>query len=123
MCCRTRELAAKYEDYLYDELAERTVKDPISIRLLAHVGVEGDPTKKTAHWPKEREKVDLGTIKLDRVVQSDAENQRHIIYDPIPRVDGVEASDDYLLDMRAAAYVISGKTRRAAPKACLATLT
>lgn len=39
--------------------------------------------------------------------------QKHIIFDPIPRVEGVEASDDPLLEMRASIYLVSGKQRRA----------
>jgi len=34
--------------------------------------------------------------------------------DPIPRVDGIEASADPLLELRAAVYLISGRRRRAA---------
>jgi catalase len=37
-----------------------------------------------------------------------------VIFDPIPRVEGVEASDDPLLEMRAAVYLVSGRGRRAA---------
>jgi catalase len=40
--------------------------------------------------------------------------QKHIIFDPIPRVDGIEPSDDPLLELRAAIYLISGRRRRAA---------
>jgi catalase len=40
--------------------------------------------------------------------------QKKIIFDPIPRVEGVEPSDDPLLEVRASVYLISGKQRRAA---------
>jgi len=39
-----------------------------------------------------------------------------IIFDPIPRVDGIDASDDPLLELRAV-YLLSGRRRRAAPEA------
>ena len=39
--------------------------------------------------------------------------QQHIIFDPIPRVDGIEPSDDPLLDPRATVYLMSGRRRRA----------
>ncbi len=47
------------------------------------------------------------------VADSDAE-QRRIIFDPIPRVDGIEASADPLFQPRADLYLLSGRRRRAA---------
>jgi catalase len=40
--------------------------------------------------------------------------QRRIIFDPIPRVDGIEASADPLFQPRADLYLLSGRRRRAA---------
>ena len=40
--------------------------------------------------------------------------QKHIIFDPIPRVDGIEASGDPLLELRAAIYLL----QRQAPSCC-----
>ena len=48
--------------------------------------------------------------------------QQRIIFDPIPRIDGIEPSDDPLLELRAAIYLISGRRRRQAP-ASQSTLT
>jgi len=51
-------------------------------------------------------------------VVSDSEaQQRQIIFDPIPRVDGIEPSADPLLELRAAVYLLSGRRRRQAPAA------
>ncbi len=44
----------------------------------------------------------------------DAQEQKQIIFDPIPRVDGIEPSDDPLLELRAAIYLLSGRRRRQA---------
>lgn len=44
----------------------------------------------------------------------DDETHRRIIFDPIPRVDGIEPSGDPLLDLRAAIYLLSGRRRRQA---------
>jgi catalase len=40
--------------------------------------------------------------------------QKRIIFDPIPRVDGIDPSADPLLELRAAIYLLSGRRRRAA---------
>jgi catalase len=68
----------------------------------------------TAHWPETRPVVELGKLALTGTVADDAGEQRHIIFDPIPRVDGIEASADPLLELRAAVYLISGRRRRSA---------
>ena len=51
---------------------------------------------------------------MGTVVPDNAKEQKQIIYDPIPRVEGIDTSDDPLLEMRAAIYLISGRERRAA---------
>ena len=55
----------------------------------------------------------FGAIELMSVLPSNDAEQRHIIFDPIPRVDGIESSDDPLLEARAAVYLASGRRRRA----------
>jgi len=49
-------------------------------------------------------------------VPDNAHEQKQMIFDPIPRVDGIDASDDPLLELRAAVYLLSGRRRRAAPE-------
>jgi catalase len=58
--------------------------------------------------------VDFGTLTLTAPVADDVAEQKKIIFDPIPRVEGIEASADPLLELRAAIYLISGRRRRAA---------
>jgi catalase len=63
---------------------------------------------------KDRPQVLLGMITLaERVPADDAEGRR-IVFDPIPRVEGIEPSADPLLEPRADVYVMTGKRRRAA---------
>jgi len=102
-------------DYLSKDLAKRLEAGPIGFKILAQVAEEGDVTDDaTVHWPKERPVVTLGTFKLDSLLANNEKEQKHFILDPIPRVQGVEPSDDPLLEMRAAVYLWSGKQRRAA---------
>jgi catalase len=70
----------------------------------------------TIHWPETRKLVELGTLTLTVPVADSDHEQKHIIFDPIPRVDGIEPSDDPLLELRAAIYLISGRRRRSAPE-------
>lgn len=109
--------AAKSANYLFDEIAARVAKGPIKFRLLAQLANEGDVTDDaTIHWPEDREQLELGTVTLDNPVAENAHEQKTIIFDPIPRVDGIEPSDDPLLELRAAIYLISGRKRRTAPE-------
>jgi catalase len=125
-------LKTKDKDYLFHELTERLPKGrkgKIVFHIKLQVANEGDVTDDaTVHWPEDRKLVNLGELTLDELVPGEeevkkgeveknenTEEQKKIIFDPIPRVKGVEASDDPLLELRAAIYLISGRARRAAP--------
>ncbi|WP_433974729.1 catalase family peroxidase [Tunturiibacter lichenicola] len=109
--------AAKSANYLFDEIAERIAKGPVKYRVLVQVADEGDVVDDaTIHWPEDRKLLELGTISLIAPVADDAHEQKQIIFDPIPRVEGIEPSDDPLLELRAAIYLLSGRRRRAAPE-------
>ena len=102
-------------DYHYEELAHRVKQSPIRFKVLVQVAAPGDVTDDaTVHWPEDRELVELGTIELTSVLDDSLVQQKHIIFDPIPRVDGIEPSADPLLELRAAIYLLSGRERRAA---------
>jgi catalase len=110
----TDEQGAKLEaNYHFEEIAERLAKEPVRFKVVVQVAAEGDVTDDaTVHWPESRELVELGLIELTAVAANNAAEQKHIIFDPIPRVDGIEASADPLLELRAAIYLLSGRRRR-----------
>ncbi len=58
--------------------------------------------------------LELGKITLTELVADSAREQQQIIFDPIPRVEGIEPSADPLLELRAAVYLLSGRRRRTA---------
>lgn len=109
------EAAAKGPNYLFDDLKDRVGKAPITFRVIAQLPNPGDPVNDaTEQWPEDRAQLDLGQISLTATVADDAHEQQWTIFDPIPRVDGIDPSDDPLLELRAAVYLISGRRRRAA---------
>ena len=57
----------------------------------------------------------ISVVELTALVPDNAREQQLIIFDPIPRLDGINPSEDPLLELRAAIYLISGRRRRAAP--------
>jgi len=109
--------AARSPNFLFDELAERIAKGPIVFRVLAQLANDGDTVDDaTVNWPEERTQLDLGAITLTEPVADDAHEQKQIIFDPIPRVDGIDPSADPLIELRAAVYLLSGRRRRVAPE-------
>ncbi|KAJ6475080.1 catalase related subgroup domain-containing protein [Mycena vitilis] len=109
---------SKSESYLFDELDERIAQGPITFHLLVQIANEGDVTNDvTVHWPKDRATLNLGKLTLTTIVADNAHEQKKILFDPIPRIKGIEESDDPLFEFRAALYLISGRRRRAAPDA------
>lgn len=111
-------LATKRPNYLFDDIAARAGAAPVRFHVVAQLANEGDTVDDaTIHWPEDRDLIDLGTIELTRFVPDSAAEQRQIIFDPIPRVDGINASADPLLELRAAIYLMAGRRRRAASAA------
>lgn len=103
-------------DFLQKELQETLAKgEKIGFKLVAQVAEEGDNVNDaTVHWPAERKVVELGSVTLEGVVEDHLAESKKLIFDPVPRVEGIEPSDDPLFEMRAAVYLMSGRQRRAA---------
>jgi len=109
------QVAALSANYHFDEIASRVGNGPVRFKILVQIAAPGDVTDDaTSHWPESRELIELGTVELQAVVADTPAQQQHIIFDPIPRVDGIEPSADPLLELRAAIYLLSGRERRAA---------
>jgi catalase len=109
--------AAKGPNYLFDEIEARIAKGPVELKVVVQLAEDGDAVHDvTAHWPETRKLVELGQLTFSGLVANEAHEQKNIIFDPIPRVDGIEPSEDPLLELRAAVYLLSGRRRRAAPE-------
>ncbi len=112
---RSDETSRRDPNFLFDELKQHIAAKPITFEIRVQLAQPGDVVDDaTVDWPESREQTLLGTLTLDALVPDDVAAQKQIIFDPIPRVDGIEPSDDPLLELRAALYLISGRRRRAA---------
>ena len=101
--------------YHIDEIGERVKGAPVRFKLVVQLAAEGDAhDDATVRWPESRPLLELGVIELTRLVADNATEQKHIIFDPIPRTEGIEPTADPLFELRAAIYLISGRRRRAA---------
>ena len=109
--------AAQSPDFLFEEIKERVAKQPVRFRIVVQSAEDGDITDDaTVRWPEDRALLTFGEISLTEITPNNATEQQHIIFDPIPRVDGIEASADPLFEPRANIYLLSGRRRRAAER-------
>jgi catalase len=70
----------------------------------------------TAVWPEDRPQVQFGTLTITERIDELAPDNRKVIFDPVPRVDGIESAGDPLTQVRSDIYLLSGRRRRAATK-------
>ncbi len=99
-------------DFLMDELPERLRRRPVTFHLKAQLATAGDATNDpTRPWPEDRKVVDLGVLTIDKAVANSAEAQKTLLFLPGQLTDGIEASDDPLIDVRDAAYPLSFSRR------------
>jgi catalase len=109
--------AAESPSYLFDEIVERIAKGPVASCILVQLAAPEDIVDDaTVQWPEGRRQVEFGRIELTGVMPNNAAEQRHITFDPIARVDGIDVSGDPLLEPRADVYLASGRRRRSAPQ-------
>jgi catalase len=109
------QVAALSPNYHFEEIVKRVDQAPIRFKVLVQVAaLEDIDDDATIHWPETRELFELGTIELTSVLSDNPAEQQRIIFDPIPRVAGIEPSADPLLELRAAVYLLSGRERRSA---------
>jgi catalase len=107
--------AKQTPNFLFDELNDRIARGPVRMRILVQVAGESDVVdNSTVHWPADRPQMEFGTVELNALVPEQDAMQRQIIFDPIPRVAGIESSGDPLLEPRASVYLASGRRRRSA---------
>src|SRR5690349_15885221 len=107
--------AAKSPNFLFDELDSRLARQPVKLTIVVQMAEPGDDvTDASTAWPAGRTEIPFGTITLTARVDDQSPERRKIIFDPLPRVDGIDPSGDPLTQVRADIYLLSGRRRRAA---------
>jgi catalase len=107
--------AAKSPDFLFDELGPRLARGAVKLGVFVQMAEPGDDVADASTtWPAGRAEIPFGTIALTARVDDQVPERRKIIFDPLPRVDGIDASGDPLTHVRADLYLLSGRRRRTA---------
>lgn len=102
------EAAKRPPNVLQEEIAGRVAKQPVAFRFLARLAEPGDPTgDATKPWPKKRRTVEMGTLTLSKAVPDSASAEKALLFMPNALTDGIEVSDDPLIDARVQAYAVS----------------
>jgi catalase len=102
------EAARQTPDFLADELRARLAQGPVRFRLLAQLARAGDPTADPSQpWPDDRELVDLGEIALTQPAADNPAAEKELMLLPGNLPDGIEPSDDPMIDVRNEAYGVS----------------
>jgi catalase len=99
-------------DYLQEEMLQRLGRGPARMLLQLQVAAPGDQTADPRkHWPEDRERVLAGTLEITEL-EPDVESDGNIVvFDPMRLTDGIEASDDRVLQYRPKAYSVSAERR------------
>jgi catalase len=106
--------AKKSENFLFDEIGQRLAKGPVKFNLFVQVAEKGDDVADASvPWPASRAEIPFGTITLTSRVDDQVPDRRKIIFDPLPRIDGIDSSGDPLTEVRSDIYLLSGRRRRA----------
>ncbi|MDP4024093.1 catalase family peroxidase [Methylobacterium sp. NEAU 140] len=99
--------------FLMDEIRARLARTPVAYRVLAQLAQAGDATNDaTKPWPDDRPTVEMGTLTLTKPVADSAEAEKALLFLPNALADGVEVSDDPLIDARVQAYAVSFSRRQ-----------
>lgn len=106
--------AQKPTDFLAAELSQRLAKGPVKFQILVQLAEPGDDvTDSTSVWPETRKQLPFGSLSIIARDDELAPEQRKIIFDPVPRIEGIESAGDPLTEVRSEIYLMSGRRRRA----------
>ena len=106
------EAAERSPDYLQDEIRERIANGPVEFEMEVSIAEDGDDSDDpTVAWPEERERVVVGTLRVEELDNKRERNGDVLVFDPTRVTDGIELSGDQILRVRPEAYAVSVERR------------
>jgi len=106
------DLAKQSSDVLYTELEDRLAREPILFDLVLELAEPGDPIDDaTALWPQDRRRVVIGRMSLTAPASETDSHDPVMNHDPTVLTDGIEATDDPILQIRRGVYEVSAASR------------
>ena len=99
------EITQKNNEFLNDRLKQRLSRGVVEFDWVVTIGKEEDTEiDPSAQWPDDREKVNVGTLK---VLSAGEDSCNNINFNPNVLSDGFSPSEDPILKIRSVAYAIS----------------
>ncbi len=106
------EAAERSANYLQEEIRERLEREPVEFELEVSIAQEGDdPDDPTKPWPDDRERVVVGTLRIEDLDHTRERDGDVLVFDPTRVTDGIELSGDQILRVRPDAYAVSVERR------------
>ncbi len=111
----TADEAAKMpSDFLSAEFSKQLADGPVQFQVMVQMAQPGDDvTDSTKVWPEDRKQIPFGTLTITARADELDPDHRKIIFDPVPRVQGIDSAGDPLTEVRSDIYLLSGRRRRA----------
>lgn len=107
--------ARKSPNLLFEEIGSRLAQGPVRLGVFVQMAEQGDDeADASVPWPDSRMEISFGTLTLTARVDDQEPQRRNLIFDPVPRVDGIDPSGDPITEVRSDIYLLSGRRRRAA---------
>jgi catalase len=104
--------AKRAPDFLASEITDRLKHGAVTFHLKAQLAGSGDATRDPSKpWPESRSVLDLGVLTINRAVPDSDAAQQKLLFLPTNLLDGIEESDDPLIDIRGGAYAVSFSRR------------
>ncbi len=107
---RGREARSRGPEFLQEEIRERLAKGPARFTLELQLAAPEDPVDDPSQrWPAERQRVNAGTLELTQV--DEETDQNSLVFDPGQVTEGIELTNDPVLQFRPRAYSVSASRR------------
>lgn len=109
---KLEEITAQPADVLFAELEARLARAPAEFDLQLELAEEGDALDDaTALWPESRRRVTIGRLRVEQPITEAEVGDPVMNHDPTVLTDGIEATDDPILQIRRGVYEVSAAQR------------
>lgn len=106
-----RDARSRGRDYLSESLPDAL---PAQWTLDAQIAEPGDELNDPSErWPSSRRRIDAGTLELTEIIDDPEADGDIIVFDAVRVTDGIELTDDPVLNFRPKAYAESASRRAA----------
>lgn len=106
------DIATQPADVLFTEFDGRLKSAPVEFDYVLELAEPGDPLDDaTALWPQDRRRVTIGRLRIDAPITETEIGDTVMNHDPTLLTDGIEATDDPILQIRRGVYEVSAAQR------------